>query len=78
MQHELRNKASIFEFHSLAARRLNDIVKHKGFNDFSTLRYLKTARFGHPIFDTHTILYPPVLLLLDEVSEPSGSFYKAL
>ena len=44
MRHELHNKASIFEFHSLAAHRVNDTVKHKGFNDFSTLRYLKNCR----------------------------------
>ena len=41
MQHELHNKSSIFEFHSLAARYLEDTVKHKGFKDFFTLRYLK-------------------------------------
>ena len=44
MQNELLNKASIFEFHPLAARRLNDTVKHKGFNDFFTLRYLKICQ----------------------------------
>ena len=41
MQHELHNKASIFELHLLATRLLNDAVKHKGFNDFFTFRYLK-------------------------------------
>ena len=40
MQHELHNKASIFEFHSLTARWLNDTVKHKGFNIF----YLKISK----------------------------------
>ena len=44
MQHELLNKESIFEFRSLAARRLNGTVKHKGFNDFSTLRNLKNCQ----------------------------------
>ena len=32
---------AIFELHSLAERWLNDTVRHKGFNDFFTLRYLK-------------------------------------
>ena len=43
MQHELLNNARIFEFHSQAARWLNDTVKHKGLNYFSTLRYLKNC-----------------------------------
>ena len=78
MQHELHNKASIFKFHLLAARRLYDTVKHKGFNDFSTFRYLKTAKFGHSIVYRHTIWYSPVHLLEADVSEFSRSFYKAL
>ena len=76
MQHELHNKASIFEFHSLAASWLNDTVKRKGFNDFFTLRYLKSARFGHLIFDRHTIRSCLAHLFLSKVSAPSRFFIK--
>ena len=34
-------KQTIFELHELAAHRLNDTVKYKGFSDSVTLRYLK-------------------------------------
>ena len=50
MQHELHNKASIFELHSLAALNewlmhwLNDTVKYKGFSDFFYLEISKNLR----------------------------------
>ena len=75
MQHELHNKASIFGFHSLAARWLNDTVKRKGFSDFFYLEISKNLPDADISSLTDIQFYRVwFYLLLSEVSGPSRSF----